>query len=278
VARTTFRLPGTDGPDISVERAPMRRARVFVGDAEIEHAAASKDDYAVTLPDGTARTFRLTNSWQGLAAIADDGSRLPLERPLGRLEYVIALLPIALVAVGGLVGGIFGGVGAAVNLGIARSGLPAVARTVAMLGVAVVAAVAWFGVASFIGTRIGEIPQVATGECLRDVGPNQQLTVDNARPVDCAGEHDGEVVGTTDVDGAAGIAFPGQDAIEAAATADCLPLFASYVGVSFDTSRLDMYYIGPTPETWARDDRTIACIAIGPGATSLTGSVRGTAQ
>jgi hypothetical protein len=191
---------------------------------------------------------------------------------------VIALVPIALVAVGGLLGGLIGGIGAAVNLAIARSALPRAAQILAMLGVLVVAVVTWFGAVSFIGTRFGEIPQVAAGDCLRDVGPNRDLDTSNARPVDCADDHDGEVVGTTDMEGASGSTFPGQVAMEAVAQRDCLTLFATYVGLPFEQSRLDMYYVGPSQQTWERDDRTIACIALAPEGGTLTGSVRGTAQ
>jgi hypothetical protein len=278
VARTTFQLPGTDGPDVTIDRGWTGRPRVFVGDTEIPRSAGTKADYAVNLPDGTTRSFRIGGDWRGQVVIADDGSRLPLERQLSGPTFVVALLPIALVAVGGLIGGLIGGIGAAVNFAIARSALPRSAQVLAMLGVLVVAVVTWFGVAVFIGTRIAEVPQVATGDCLRDIGPGQQLSTDNARPADCEGAHDGEVVGTTDIDGAPGSPYPGEAAMEAVANRDCFSLFAAYVGIPYEQSRLGMYYVGPSQQTWERDDRIIACIALPPEGEQLTGSVRGTAQ
>ena len=66
--------------------------------------------------------------------------------------------------------------------------------------------------------------------------------------------------------------------IETNATDQSPPLFADYVGIGFDASRLEMFYLYPSEETWGRGDRQIACIVTAPAGGELTGSVAGTAR
>ena len=60
------------------------------------------------------------------------------------------LLPIGLVAIGGLIGGASGGLGVGVNLGITRTSLSRPVQAVAMVGVLAVAAGAWW----VVGTTV----------------------------------------------------------------------------------------------------------------------------
>ena len=65
-------------------------------------------------------------------------------------ELVLTFLPIALVAVGGLLGGAIGALGLVTNLALARRQLGVGLKLVAMLGVVIAAYVVYFVVAGII--------------------------------------------------------------------------------------------------------------------------------
>ncbi|HXM55067.1 MAG TPA: hypothetical protein VOB72_06725 [Candidatus Dormibacteraeota bacterium] len=71
-------------------------------------------------------------------------------RGLAWWEIVLSVLPLGLIAVGGLIGGLFGGVGLVINLGLARRRLGIGLEVAAMLGVAIAAYVLYFVVAGTI--------------------------------------------------------------------------------------------------------------------------------
>jgi len=67
---------------------------------------------------------------------------------------ILALVPIVLVGVGGLVGGLIGALGVIGNLAVARLSLPAVVKALLMLVVLAVAVVVWVIVAGAITSAI----------------------------------------------------------------------------------------------------------------------------
>ena len=58
----------------------------------------------------------------------------------------------------------------------------------------------------------------------------------------------------------------------------CLAAFATYVGIDFQSSALTMIAVTPSDVTWAKGDRQIACVAIGPGGLPMTNTVKGSAN
>jgi hypothetical protein len=111
-----FRIPGTSEPEITVRRSTFGGLRLLVDGVPVK---GQRGRYPIQLPDGTVKELRLTGHWTGLKAVVD-GVETPLEPPIPKYLLVLAFLPIALVAIGGLIGGAFGGVGVAVNSGILR--------------------------------------------------------------------------------------------------------------------------------------------------------------
>ena len=276
---TTIRLPGTDGPDIVIERGAFSKPRVRIDGSEIPRDSARKDTYSIVTSDGATRSFTLKSTRNGLVVIADDGSQFALDPPRPLWETVLAFLPVGLVAIGGLLGGAFGGIAAAGNIAISRSDLRTPVRIGAMVGVTVLAALAWFVLAYVAATTLNPIPDYAAGECVDGTFTGDTADADAIRTVPCADPHRGEVVGVhTVADPGSGAAFPGTSTISTTANDRCVPLFAEYVGIDFETSILEMFYVYPSEETWARGDREIACIATGSGGGELTGSIAGTAQ
>lgn len=111
---------------------------------------------------------------------------------------------------------------------------------------------------------------LVVGSCLDDL-PGGFVAADNV--VDCAQPHSYEAFGGFDV--ADGGAYPGDAAIETAALQGCEEAYGGYVGVSYQDSRLDYYFVGPTEQTWAVGDREIFCLLFDPNAEQTVGSLAG---
>ncbi|MCJ1706037.1 DUF4190 domain-containing protein [Microbacterium sp. VKM Ac-2923] len=110
---------------------------------------------------------------------------------------------------------------------------------------------------------------LVVGACLDDL-PGGFVAADNV--VDCAQPHSYEAFGGFDVpDGA----YPGDAAIETEALAGCEAAYGGYVGVPYQDSRLDYYYVGPTQQTWEVGDREIFCLLFDPQAEQTVGSLTG---
>jgi hypothetical protein len=95
----------------------------------------------------------------------------------------------------------------------------------------------------------------------------------DARQVDCAGEHDSEIFLVADLEGDG---YPGDEAVDDGALRLCLESFAAYVGVDYEESVLDFFYVTPVEPSWEHGDRTVLCAVFDP-AGPLTGSVQGIA-
>lgn len=123
------------------------------------------------------------------------------------------------------------------------------------------------------GASEGAAFSVVKGQCFDAPGEALDGLTYDVDEVPCAGEHDGEVFGEFEMSGSV---FPGDAAVSDAADARCYPLQDAYV---MDTWSLpddvDVYYFGPTRQSWRLGDREISCIF---GNTdekgTLTGSLR----
>ncbi|MFJ6390509.1 DUF4190 domain-containing protein [Streptomyces sp. NPDC091972] len=123
------------------------------------------------------------------------------------------------------------------------------------------------------GATEGTAFSVVKGQCFDAPGGSLEGLTYDVEEVPCAGEHDGEVFGEFRMTGSA---FPGDSAVSAAADEKCYPLQDTY---AMDTWALpedvDVYYFGPTRQSWRLGDREVTCIF---GNTddnaTLTGSLR----
>lgn len=267
---SSFLLPGTTGPQILVRRSALGSLKVFVDGTEVKRSSRRRLKYKIPLSDGTATEIELSGLWTGLRATVD-GQKLQIERRLARWELALTFLPMVLVVVGGLVGALFAIGASAVNARLARSGLRAPIRAVAMLAVTVIAGGLFLGAA----VAIAPVPELKTGTCLNDVRQEgDSVTVGTTRGVNCSGAHDSEVVGTIVHPGNG--PFPGVPTLTTFAQIPCVDAFRSYVGVDFETSSLDMFVVVPSDITWAKGDRKIACLVITTDGSRISGTVKGT--
>ena len=268
-----YRLPGTDEPAITIRRTALGAVRVFVDGARVKGRSGVHE---VPGPGGQVHLVKVTGAWSGLRAIAD-GWDTALERPVPLWSRILIFVPLLLI-IGGVIGATLGLVATGVNAVIGRSPVRLPIRIVAMVLVAALAAAGWLGIGAALTSVAGARVSYATGTCLEGIGSSTDIVAQSPKTVDCGTAHDGEVVGTFNVDAADGAAYPGSDALRTAAATGCPPLFAAYVGLEFKASRLDILPVIPTQVAWQAGTREISCVAVTTDGTKLTGSVKGTAK
>lgn len=148
------------------------------------------------------------------------------------------------------------------------------------LVVAVVAAVVTLRDRADDGTAVPAVQALTpadVGACVDLTGSGGQVTV-----VDCDRPHDAELYAVVDVAdaglaGAEADAYPGRDAVIAAAEEECAARFEDHVGRAHAESSLDASFLVPTEGTWSIGDRSIACLVEDPGG-PLVGIVAGTGR
>lgn len=112
------------------------------------------------------------------------------------------------------------------------------------------------------------------GDCFDD--PDGQ-TVEEVPAVDCGEPHDNEVFALVAHPATPDEGFPGRDAVVATAEELCAGPFEEYVGRSYEESRLYLFPITPSQETWADGDREIVCALYEQDEGKMRGSRRGAA-
>ena len=114
----------------------------------------------------------------------------------------------------------------------------------------------------------GNVFDLKVGDCL-DEPAGEEIT--NVNRVDCSEPHDSELYATFDL---AGDSYPGASVVEEAAVDGCLDAFEPYVGREYATSRLEVWWLEPSRESWSDGDREIACMLSEPGGVDFTGSMK----
>lgn len=116
------------------------------------------------------------------------------------------------------------------------------------------------------------VEALRVGDCLQtpDEGVVTELTA-----IPCDQPHDGEVYSSFDLEQAD--AYPGDDAVDAAVDAQCLPAFAEFVGLPYDESELELSPLTPTEEGFEAGDREVLCLVQDLDG-GVTGTLRGAAR
>jgi hypothetical protein len=107
------------------------------------------------------------------------------------------------------------------------------------------------------------------GDCINDPGTED---VSDITVLPCDEPHVFELFARTDMpDGD----YPGVPAANTAASEFCAPEFATYVGLEYDASVLELLYFYPVEDSWnAADDREIVCFVAEQGEKPVTGTLR----
>ena len=117
----------------------------------------------------------------------------------------------------------------------------------------------------------GGVLSLSVGDCFDY--PDGADEVSDVEILDCGEAHDNEVFATYDLPGSV---FPGQDVVQADASAGCVTRFEPYVGSDFETSSLGIGSFVPSPTSWAQDDHEVVCFLNDFDGDTLTASAKGT--
>ena len=137
-----FRIPGTTEPEITISRSALGNVSVHVNGQQLKRRGRGLR-YDIPLPDGTATELEVTGQWRGLKAKVN-GVETALEPPVSPIYVLLIFLPLALVAVGGLIGGLVGVFTSMANMVISRRRLAAPLKLAAMVSVVAVGIAVWF--------------------------------------------------------------------------------------------------------------------------------------
>lgn len=266
-----FKIPGTTEPAITIRRTALGNISVLVDGQPAKRRRWRGLSWDIPLADGSVTELRLTGQWTGLKAIVN-GVETALEPRLPRFVLILMFLPLGLALIGGLTGALVGLGASAIIARVARRTLSWPVKVAVMLGVTGLAVALYLGVA----IAITPLPNLTTGSCTNGIHEGADLSAADIRPVDCAIAHENEVVASVPYTGSG--AYPGVDALAAAAETACLQGFASYVGVDFQASTLEMILVTPTDLSWLKGDREIDCVVYAAGGAKLTESVKGSAR
>ena len=115
-----------------------------------------------------------------------------------------------------------------------------------------------------------DIFSLSVGDCKMEDASGE---IQDTDVVPCSEPHDEEVYFDFELEGDE---FPEGDAIDAEGEAQCLPAFEEYVGIDYQSSSLDLFWITPTQDTWDQlNDRVVQCVLYSYDGEQLTGSMKG---
>ena len=142
-------------------------------------------------------------------------------------------------------------------------------------------------------SALGDVTDVGgllVGDCLREVSEGLQAHAVTVPRVPCGESHEFEVFARFPV---SNDAFPGDNAVTAAAESGCGSRFEAFVQLDYRGSTLDFAYLTPTEESWGAVDgpgslggsgssgspggRDISCLVTDP-AGPVTGTLAGAAR
>lgn len=127
-----------------------------------------------------------------------------------------------------------------------------------------------------------ELPDFVVGDCYDDHSDVPDVTGTSmveaqVEKVPCSAPHDAEVYLVFDHPAPPDATYPGDGAIFDAAVDGCLPPFEAFVGIPYEQSSLDVYFLTPSEQGFNRlDDRQMVCSVVNlDGSPMPGGTARG---
>jgi len=68
--------------------------------------------------------------------------------------------------------------------------------------------------------------------------------------------------------------YPGDERVVGHGEEECRRRFADFVGLEYDSSRLELTYLYPTSQSWRDGDRLFLCAVSAPDGETLQGTAR----
>jgi len=121
-------------------------------------------------------------------------------------------------------------------------------------------------------SSVADAFKVKVGDCIAEPSGTE---VKDVSVIPCDQEHDLEAYAAKDI---VADTYPGQSEVEKQSEEYCSSEFASFVGVPFDSSTLELTYFYPTTDTWKADDREIVCLIGGASGAATSGTLKGAAK
>lgn len=159
------------------------------------------------------------------------------------------------------------------GLGMARAGW-----ILGLIGVASFGVLVWAAVTDRIGSDDGTIAvdEAAVGDCISHL-PDEGVIVSELQVVECSAQHEAEVFRVDQLNADRTRDFPGDAQVTAEVQGLCLEQFEKFVGLDYDHSVLDVYYLQPNKLGWKGTRGGYTCFVYEPGKTvvgTLSGSAR----
>lgn len=139
-----------------------------------------------------------------------------------------------------------------------------------IIGIVVLAVIVIAGI-SWVASGNVNAKDVKVGACFT---ASADETISTIKTVNCSKTHDSEVFWTQNV---SADSYPSDDQWDSFAQQYCGPAFASYDGIDYNDSSLDINYYVPDSSSWDQGDRELVCFATDPNG-GLTASIKGSNQ
>ena len=148
-----------------------------------------------------------------------------------------------------------------------------VVAVIGLIGVGVVASV------MFRDRLSGSSNDLAVGDCFdapstANTTASSGVEIEDVQHHPCSEPHVYETFAVFRHPAAADDPYPGVDVLFDYAETNCLPPFATYVGIDYQKSVLAVSYIVPKDVGWNSGQRTISCFAGNPDDSPITGSLK----
>ncbi|MFJ4027180.1 septum formation family protein [Paenarthrobacter sp. NPDC089989] len=121
-------------------------------------------------------------------------------------------------------------------------------------------------------TSVADAFKVKVGDCMAQPSSDEFQDVSI---IPCEQSHDLEAFAAKNI---VADSYPGQSEVQAQSEEYCGAEFATFVGIPYDESTLDMTYFYPSSQTWKQKDREIVCLIGGASGAAVTGTLKGAAK
>ncbi len=122
------------------------------------------------------------------------------------------------------------------------------------------------------GSETTDVFLLSVGDCFND---GESQSVQDVQQVDCAAAHDYEVYEAFDIPGDD---YPGDEAVDEAATNGCGASFATFIGIPYEQSAYDFNHLTPTADSWTKGgDHEVLCLVYDPS-NKVSGTLAGVAS